>query len=104
MLPLGTYRITKKASQFKAYGRNQYKRLCPAASCLLNCDLGISTMMEDTRIANKWNDPLFSIPFKFSNTGAKGIGCASTSWAAVGAGKLVDEVEACLDIIVLCYK
>ena len=57
-------------------------------------------MMEDTRIANKWNDPLFSIPF----TGAKGIGCASTSWAAVGAGKLVDEVEACLDIIVPYHK
>jgi hypothetical protein len=28
----------------------------------------------------------------------KGIGYASTSWAAVGTGKLVDEVEACLDI------
>jgi len=30
--------------------------------------------------------------------GEKGIGYASTSWAAVGTGKLVDEVEACLDI------
>lgn len=36
--------------------------------------------------------------FKLSNTGAKGIRCASTSWVAVGAGKLVDEVEAHLDI------
>jgi len=31
--------------------------------------------------------------------GAKGIRCASTFWAAVGAGKLADEVEACPDIL-----
>jgi hypothetical protein len=30
--------------------------------------------------------------------GEKGIGHASTSWAAVGTGKLVDEVEARPDI------
>jgi len=43
----------------------------------------------------------FLIPFIL---GAKGIGCASTSWAAVGAGKLVDEVEACLDIFNMEFK
>ena len=34
-----------------------------------------------------------------STTGVKGIGRASTSWAAVGTGKLVDEVEARPDIL-----
>ena len=34
-----------------------------------------------------------------STIGVKGIGCASISWAAADAGKPVDEVEACLDIL-----
>jgi hypothetical protein len=55
-------------------------------------------MFKDNRSDIKWNGPLVSIPFRLTNRGEGDKVCLNFM-GSTNAGRLADEVEACLDIL-----